>query len=235
MLANHRIVFEDDRDAASEDKLREEAAGRWDNQKFEHFEQGPTKSLAQDTVGRPQSKRLEMKDKEPAPAERYQSTGGLDVVYVEASPEQVRAVLNDLGSAKSIVILGVSAAPPSLGANAENASTRKSNAPAGPDVGRAQHVPAVRDWMLKNFDNLPETFQLGKSLSTLGTAGATGGAAGAMGAAAGSVRRNERQPSYQRALFVLRSLDASKATESPAAASPAQSGPAQSGAAFEKQ
>ncbi len=194
---------------------------------------------------------------------RAKTANGLDVVYVEASPEQVRGVLDDLGRSQSVVTLGVTAMSQHSGVKVESSTSMKVDALKSA-VGRAQRVPAVREWFSENVDNLPETILHGEQEGSVGNEAVkmqpdfglpyshdnsssslavdksqlrsrSAPAAGAMDAARGTFRPAEPEPCFQRALFVLQSVDVTDTAKPADAASAGQPGPVESGAAAEKQ
>lgn len=252
MLANNRIVLESDQDSSSDKKLRDEASARQDSRDSQDIERGLTAALKQDAISRAQSTFRALKSKGRALAQRAASVGGLDVVYVEATREQVQAVLNDLGKSQSVVVLGVSASPLSRESNSLSAELRQSGKSMDGHIppGRAQRVPAVLDWLSKNFDNLPDSILLDEKKSNVANLpaetapnsvgpqqlrnsspslavdkSALSSPAAPAAEAANSTTESKKdlaEPQYQRALFVLRSIDASEAAKSSAAMPAAQ-------------
>ncbi len=263
VLSDNRIVLENDRAQNGDQKFGAERRGRKDVQSLDDVERELTAALQQDANLRLQSKAPGMKATSRALVKRAKTANGLDVVYVEASPEQVRGVLDDLGRSQSVVTLGVTAMSQHSGVKVESSTSMKVDALKSA-VGRAQRVPAVREWFSENVDNLPETILRGEQEGSVGNEAVkmqpdfglpyshdnsssslavdksqlrsrSAPAAGAMDAARGTFRPAEPEPGFQRALFVLQSVDVTDTAKPADAASAGQPGPVESGAAAEKQ
>ncbi len=263
VLSDNRIVLENDQAQDGKRKFGAERRGNKDIQSLDDVERELTAALQQDANFRLQSKAPGMKSTSRALVKRAKSVSGLDVVYVVASPEQVRGVLDDLGRLQSVVTLGVTAMPRHAGVKVESSESKKVDTLKSA-VGRAQRMPAVREWFSENADNLPEMilrseqegivgyeavkmqpsfglpYRQDNSPSSLSVdksqmRSQTAPAAGAMDAAPGAFKPAEPEPGFQRALFVLQSVDATDTAKPADAASAGQPKPAESGAAAEKQ
>ena len=169
------------------------------------------------------------------------AAGDVDVVYVETSPEQLTAVLNELTKSKSLLSMSTTLSPPLP------SSGKDSDKEAAPS-SRARRSEELHNWIAQHLNDLPQTIELSGKNSSVDESRvldarskgseATGGAMQSPPVSpvpSGIVQLHLKKslpaespagnkaypPPLARAVFVLRSVDAPAATNPAASTEPA--------------
>ena len=108
--------------------------------------------------------RDEVDRKQDAVGAREASAGDVDVVYVETSPEQLTAVLNELTKSKSLLSMSTNLSPPLP------SSDKDSDKEAAPS-SRARRSEQLHDWVAQHLNDLPQTIELSGKNSSVDESG----------------------------------------------------------------